>query len=99
MWCNQRDGQARHSLAMMCVLKTSFHISWPAVSSTLCTFAPAISQKVVRERARPARVPRPATGQGSACESRLHPDVHRSEERRVGKECRSQTATYLYMKK
>src|SRR5262247_1248868 len=26
MWCNQRDGQARHSLAMMCVLKTSFHI-------------------------------------------------------------------------
>src|SRR5262245_62826090 len=37
-----------------------------------------ISQEVVRERARPAPVPRPARGQAPACESRLHRDVHRA---------------------
>src|SRR5262249_36159647 len=43
----------------------------------LVSSSSAISQKVVRERARPAPVPRPARGQAPACESRLHRDVHR----------------------
>src|SRR6516162_4757640 len=40
--------------------------------------SPAISQKVVREPVLPTPLLRPATGQGPASESRLHPGVHRA---------------------